>query len=117
MVVTHGSSFSATSRLQPPDFKAPLDYYYSLYDYACKHDVDENVKLVTEQLYFNYLFRIVLRKKINEISYKDLKGAFQKLRYPVRTSAYTIMQSLLWPYHKINGKIESIKYEKATGLR
>lgn len=117
LVVTHGSSFSATSRLQPPDFKAPLDYYYSLYDYACKHDVDENVKLVTEQLYFNSLFRIVLRKKISEISYKDLKKAFQNLRYPVRTSAYTIMQSLLWPYHKIAGKIESIKYEKATGLR
>lgn len=112
MVVTHGSSFSATSRLQPPDFKAPLDYYYSLYDYACKHDVDENVKLVTEQLYFNYLFRIVLRKKISGISYKDLKEAFKNLRYPVRTSVYTIMQSLLWPYHKIMGKSNQLNTKK-----
>ncbi|WP_270400778.1 glycosyltransferase family 2 protein [Mitsuokella multacida] len=117
LVVTHGSSFSATSRLQPPDFKAPLDYYYSLYDYACKHDVDEKVKLVTEQLYFNYLFRIVLRKKISEISFKDLKEAFHNLHHPIRTSVYTTIQSLLWPYHKINGRLESIKYEKATGLR
>lgn len=117
LVTTHGSSFSATNRLRSPDFKAPLDYYYSLYDYACKHNVDENVRLVTEQLYFNCLFRMVLRKRINEISFRNLRDAFYNLHYPLKTLVYTTIQSLLWPYDKINKKLESIQYERATGLR
>nr|WP_317430052.1 glycosyltransferase family 2 protein [uncultured Mitsuokella sp.] len=119
LVTTHGSSYSATSRQKPFDYRGTLDYFYSLYDYAIKHDVDKNVKMVSEQLYFRVLFHVVRKKEsrtILNINFKTFWNTFLSLQFPVRSTAFLLLQIIKWPYRKIQEHIESDRYNKATGL-